>query len=362
MDSIYILYGITFFFILLLARFGFAKHYALAKNYNLVKGYSNRASHKGQVYTGAGLVIAFIIILSAIVLNNVEFLFFEKLSPIIGASVLVSVIGLYDDFQDLRAFQKYIVLSFLIAMTVYSGQSPEGDYGIITNLNGFLGIYEIGYLVGFFFTCFIYLSIMNAINLIDGIDGYMSMFSSVLFAALFFINDLNGYYTHSIVSIIFIGSMLVFLKHNFSRRKKLFVGDSGSLFLGFWIANFLILFITSAPAANIVDVFSIKTENIPVLAIASINIPVLDTLRVMTVRVLNKKSPFSADRNHLHHILIEKNISHFRTSLILCLINAINLIFVFLLEPSFNSIELTVVYIVISLFWFGFFEYLKKIN
>ena len=189
---------------------------------------------------------------------------------------------------------------------------------------------------------------MNAINLIDGIDGYMSMFSSVLFAALFFINDLNGYYTHSIVSVIFIGSMLVFLKHNFSRRKKLFVGDAGSLFIGFWIANFLILFITSAPGANIVDVFSIKLENIPVLAIASINIPVLDTLRVMAVRVLQKRSPFSADRNHLHHILIDKNISHFRTSLILCLINAINLIFIFLLEPSFNSIELTGIYILIS--------------
>ena len=277
-----------------------------------------------------------------------------------GASILVSVIGLYDDFQDLRAFQKYMVLSFLIAMTVYSGQSPDGDYGIITNLNGFLGINEISYLVGFFFTCFVYLSIMNAINLIDGIDGYMSIFCILLFVALFFINDLNGYYTHSVVSVVFVSSMLVFLKHNFSRKKKLFVGDAGSLFFGFWIANFLILFITSSPVANIVDVFSIKLENIPVLAIASINIPVLDTLRVMAVRVINKKSPFSADRNHLHHILIDKNISHLRTSLILCLINTINLILIFLLEPSFNSIELTGIYIGTSLIWFGFFEYLKR--
>ena len=360
MSSIYLLYGVTFFFILLLARFGFARHFTLAKNYNLVKGYSNRAAHKGQVYTGAGLVIAFIILLSAIVLNNIEFLFFEKLSAIIGASVLVSVIGLYDDFQDLTAFQKYVVLGFIIAMTVYSGNSPEGDYGIITNLNGFLGIYEIGYLIGFFFTGFVYLSIMNAINLIDGIDGYMSIFSIILFGMLFFINDLNGFYTHSIVSVIFIASMLVFLKHNFSRRMKLFVGDAGSLFLGFWIANFLILFITSAPVSNIVSIFSIKIENIPVLAIAALNIPVLDTLRVMLVRVLKKKSPFAADRNHLHHILIDKNISHFRTSLILCLINTLNLVLIFLLEPGFNSFELTAIYVGISCLWFGFFEYLKR--
>ena len=77
---------------------------------------------------------------------------------------------------------------------------------------------------------------------------------------------------------------------------------------------------------------------------------------------MKKKSPFSADRNHLHHILIDKNISHLRTSLILCLINALNLIFIFLLEPTFNSIELTGVYIAISLMWFGFFELLKNRN
>ena len=360
MENIYILYLAIFFFTLLLARFGFARHFELAKDYNLVKGYSNRAAHTGLVYTGAGLVISFMLLLEALVLNNVEFLFFEKMSAIIGASVLVSVIGLFDDFQDLSAFQKYMVLSFLVAMTVYSGQSPDGDYGIITNLNGFFGIYDICYLSGFFFTCFVYLSIMNAINLIDGIDGYMSIFCILLFVALFFINDLNGYYTHSVVSVVFISSMLVFLKHNFSRKKKLFVGDAGSLFFGFWIANFLILFITSSSVASIVDVFSIKLENIPVLAIASINIPVLDTLRVMAVRVINKKSPFSADRNHLHHILIDKNISHLRTSLILCLINTINLILIFLLEPSFNSIELTGIYILISFLWFGFFEYLKR--
>ena len=121
MENIYILYFLIFFFTILLARFGFARHYELAKNYNLVKGYSNRAAHKGLVYTGAGLVISFMLLLEALVLNNVEFLFFEKMSAIIGASVLVSVIGLFDDFQDLSAFQKYTVLAFLVAMTVYSG-------------------------------------------------------------------------------------------------------------------------------------------------------------------------------------------------------------------------------------------------
>ena len=156
------------------------------------------------------------------------------------------------------------------------------------------------------------------------------------------------------------GCMVVFLKHNFSRKEKLFVGDAGSLFLGFWMANFLILFITSADGASFANIFSIKLENIPVLAIAALNIPVLDTLRVMLIRLVSGKSMFKADRNHIHHILIDKGMTHFRTSLILCLINAFNLILIFFLEPYFNSFELTGIYIGISLIWFGIFEYVKR--
>ena len=106
---------------LFIARFVFARYYSIAEKYNLIKGYSNRAVHKGKVYTGAGLTFSFILLLIAVVLNNVEFLFFEKLASIISASVLVAVIGFYDDFRELSAFQKYIVLAFLIAMTISVG-------------------------------------------------------------------------------------------------------------------------------------------------------------------------------------------------------------------------------------------------
>ena len=126
------------------------------------------------------------------------------------------------------------------------------------------------------------------------------------------------------------------------------------------MANFLILLITSADGVSFTNLFSIKLENIPVLAIASLNIPVLDTLRVMLVRALKRKSMFRADRNHIHHILIDKGISHLRTSLVLCLINAFNLIVIFLLESNFNSVELTGIYIGISLIWYGIFEYIKR--
>ena len=111
-------------------------------------------SISGKVYTGAGLVLSLIILLLAVGLNTIEFLFFEKLSPIIGASILVAVVGFYDDFRELSAFQKYIVLAFLVVVTIYVGTDTSVDYGIITNLNGFFGINEIGYLPGFNFYMF----------------------------------------------------------------------------------------------------------------------------------------------------------------------------------------------------------------
>tara|TARA_B110000259_G_C13998869_1_gene395515 strand:+ start:1187 stop:1510 length:324 start_codon:yes stop_codon:yes gene_type:complete len=104
----------------------------------------------------------------------------------------------------------------------------------------------------------------------------------------------------------------------------------------------------------------LKLENYPVIAVAIINVPILDTLRVMIVRILKRKSPFSADRNHIHHIFIDHGFSHIRTAFMLCLINIINLTLIFSLEPIFSSYELTLVYVVINLIWFIMIYRLKK--
>jgi UDP-N-acetylmuramyl pentapeptide phosphotransferase/UDP-N-acetylglucosamine-1-phosphate transferase len=106
--------------------------------------------------------------------------------------------------------------------------------------------------------------------------------------------------------------------------------------------------------------FSTKVENLAVLAVAIINIPVLDTLRVMLVRIIKRKSPFAADRNHIHHIFIDKGFTHIKTSLLLCMINFLNLSIIFLVEPFNNSLELTLIFIGINLLWFLIFEIIKR--
>ena len=341
-----------------LSRFIFRKYIQFAKTYNLVKAANSRAAHKGIVFTGGGVVYAAVIMVAALILDNVDFVEFSNFSPIVATAILVSILGFYDDFIEMSPFNKYIVLTFLILMLLYANATLP----IIQNLNGFLGINEIGYIPGLIFTSFVYLSIMNAINLTDGIDGYLAIFSIFFFTSLLYNFDINQFYTLNSVSVIIIGCNAMLLRYNFSKGKKLFVGDAGSLFIGFWIATYLITYITSAQNSILVDVYSIQLQNIPVIAVSMISIPVLDTLRVMLVRILNRKSPFVADRNHLHHILLDSGMTHLRTSLFLTVINWFNCIAIFLMEQNFNSKELTIIYIFISLFWYGFFEYINRKN
>ena len=344
--------------VIFLSRFLFRRYIRFAKTYNLKITSNSRTAHRGLVISGGGIVYPSVILVSALLLNNLDFVEFSNFSPIVATAILVSVLGFYDDFNEISAFNKSIILSFLILMLLYSNSTMP----VIQNLNGFFGIYKIGYVEGLLFTTFVYLSIMNAINLTDGVDGYLAIFSVFFFTSFLYTNDLNEFYTLCSISIIIIGCNIIFLRYNFSKGKKLFIGDSGSLFLGFWIATFLIIYITSASYSIAVESFSINLENIPIIAISIISIPVLDTFRVILVRIFNKRSPFSVDRNHLHHILLDSGMTHFRTSLFLTFINWFNCILIFLIEPNFNSKELTLIYIVISLAWYVFFEYMNRKN
>tara|TARA_B100000401_G_C52755956_1_gene695711 strand:- start:161 stop:1264 length:1104 start_codon:yes stop_codon:yes gene_type:complete len=341
-----------------LSRFIFRKYIQFAKNYNLTNSVNSSMAYKANILTGGGVVYASVVMLSSLVLENLDFVEFSNFSPVLATSILIAVLGFYNDLIKISLFNKSTILVFLILMLLYSNSTLP----IIQNFNGFFGINNIGFKPGLIFTLFIYMSIMNAFNSSNGIDGYLAIFSIFFFISLLYNFDVNRFYTLNSVSVIIIASSLIYLRYNFSKSKKLFLGNAGSLFIGFWIATYLITYITSAPDSTLVDVYSIQLQNIPVIAISMISIPVLDILRAVMVRILNKKSPFEADRNHLHYILLDSGMSHFKTSLFLTVINWFNCIAIFLIEQNFNSKELTIVYIFISLFWYIFFEYIKRKN
>jgi len=366
----YFAYGfIILLFTLFLSSFLFKRYIVVAKKYNLFKGYNERSSHSGHVYTGSGILLAFVLLVANIVLDTISVFDFNSINIVIISSVLISILGFYDDFMEISAFHKYIILLFIIGMTINTGSLNDN---IIVNLNGFLGINEIPYWLGLSFTAFVYLAVINSINLMDGIDTYLAIYCSLVcvLLALIFLNGL--YITYSLICLLIIASLSIFVRYNISKKKKLFVGDAGSLFLGFWIAYFLVILINSSNYIGLrehsqqilsflpYDLFSIKAENLPILVVSIINLPVLDTLRVMLVRALKGKSPFAADRNHIHHIFINAGFTHVKTCLLLCMINFLNLSIIFFLEPLFKSVELTLIYIGINLFWIFVFEIIKR--
>ena len=354
----YFIYGlIILLFTLFLSSFLFKRYIVVARKYNLYKGYNDRSSHLGQVYTGSGILLAFVLLVANIVLDTISIFDFNAINIVLTSSVLISLLGFYDDFMEITAFHKYIILTFIIGMNINTGTLNDN---IIINLHGFLGIYDIPYWAGLSFTGFVYLAVINAINLMDGIDTYLAIFCSLVFL-LFGVIFLNGNdITYALICLLIIASLSIFLRYNVSKNKKLFVGDAGSLFLGFWIAYFLVIRINSIEYDGNYNFISTKIENLPVLAVAIINIPVLDTIRVMFVRVLKRKSPFAADRNHIHHIFIDKGFTHLKTSLLLCMTNFLNLAIIFVLEPLFKSVELTLIFIGINLFWIFIFELIKR--
>ncbi|MBO9636980.1 UDP-N-acetylmuramyl pentapeptide phosphotransferase/UDP-N-acetylglucosamine-1-phosphate transferase [Siphonobacter aquaeclarae] len=226
----------------------------------------------------------------------------------------------------------------------------------INDLFGILGIHQIPYLFSVLFTIFIFIALTNAINLIDGIDGLaggIGLIASMIFGSWFL---LNNQYPLAILAASLSGSLLGFIRFNFSRTSKIFMGDTGSLILGFVLTLFAVKFIhLNTGAGAIIDA--------PILAVVVLIVPIFDTLRVFIIRIMNRRSPFFPDKNHTHHILIAQGLSHFMATCILCGIT-IGLTGIFLLIRNSVTTTQSLVILVCLFFVYNYVNYLliKRVN
>ena len=181
----------------------------------------------------------------------------------------------------------------------------------ITDFFGILGIYEIPYVVSILITIFIFIALINAINLIDGIDGLAAGIGMITTATYGFWFLANGHYSFASISLSLSSTLVGFLYYNFSKENKIFMGDTGSLILGFIITTLTVKFIHF----NVTHAFKIDgLVSAPVVSIALLSVPIFDTLRVFSLRIMRKKSPFKADRLHMHHLIVDNGFSHIQTS------------------------------------------------
>ena len=233
-----------------------------------------------------------------------------SLMPIIAAMLIMLYTGVIDDIINLSARKRLLMEIGVIALLIFTNDLT------IDNFHGLWGLHEIPRGVAIPLTIFAAVGIINSINLIDGVDGLCScygMFASMLFGIIFM---RMGDVSYAVLAFTIFGALRPFMLHNvFGKKYKMFMGDGGSLVLGFVLALFVTRVIQSGA-----DVVSGSTIS---FTLAILAIPVFDTLRVMTSRMLQGRSPFSPDKTHLHHMFIELGFSHVITAFNVILLNGL---------------------------------------
>jgi UDP-GlcNAc:undecaprenyl-phosphate GlcNAc-1-phosphate transferase len=265
---------------------------------------------------------------------------------LIGSLFVLFFLGIKDDVLILSAKTKFIVqFGISLLMTLNSNLTINSFYGI-------LDIYKIGYFPSLALTTFVYVLIINAYNLIDGIDGLAAIIAICFLTIISFLFYNANETTLLVISLALNGSLIAFLQYNFSQRKKIFMGDTGSMIVGF-LLSFLVINILNQKQIDF-GFFSYSTN--PVLLVALLFYPLLDTARIFCIRLfILRKSPFSADKNHIHHKLLILGFKHYQISLFIGSSTLLLAFFsILILNNSINYQLFSVIFMGIFLFFLPF--------
>ena len=279
---------------------------------------NQRSSHIQKTPTLGGIAFFYTLIFALFFISGRDT--FDETIYIIPGLTILFIVGLKDDLVVLSPGSKLIAQVLAVAFIL------ANESFTIHSLNGFLNINEIPYYLYLVIGAFMMLTVINSYNLIDGIDGLASVVGIVIMIIYTTIFYLTGEYFFALIAITMNACLMAFFGFNISSDRKIFMGDTGSLIVGFIISILTIKFLALKP--YVYTELPFLLENAPLIAIAILIVPLFDTARVFTIRIANKKGPFSPDRNHVHHVLIDFwGLSHKQASFI---IGCFNLLFVLL--------------------------------
>ena len=302
---------------------------------------NERRLHKVVVPNLGGVAIFIgISIATLLSLHQFEFIEFRYIQ---ASLIILFFIGIKDDILIISPRKKFIAQVLCALIMIIPG-------GIrFSNLHGILGLYEIDYLGSVFISLLAIVAIINATNLVDGIDGLaasIGIFSSIIFGMKFLITFNEDY---AILCSAMMGSLLAFLWFNvYGTTNKIFLGDTGSLILGLLIAVLVIQYNEFALATTPQEIaFS------PIFSLAILATPLADMIRVFVIRIYHGKSPFAPDMNHIHHRLLKLGFSHFNSTLIIVSTNGfiITLAFAFrfLNKHALMALLIVVIFLLLEL-------------
>ncbi len=290
---------------------------SLINKYRLYDTPNARKEHKTPIPTMGGIAI-----LAGMMTALFLWFPFTNEVPQVSFFFAISVLfglGIMDDLKDLSAKYKFIIQLGLAALIALSGIR-------ITSFGGLLGIGDLPVSAQYTFTILARVGITNAFNLIDGIDGLAGGLGFMSLVTLGIFLTMSGDVNTALIAFALAGGILAFLYFNFNPA-KIFMGDTGSLLLGFVIAVLAIrlLQVNISAAAPVI-------QHAPLFILGVVLIPVFDTVRVFATRIWNGKSPFEADKTHIHHLLTNKGYSHSFAAKLICFIHGFILIEVYWLR------------------------------
>ena len=274
----------------------------VAKDKKLFDEPDERKVHKAVIPTlgGLGIFAGFIIG----TLLGVPYGTGPELQYFVAAAIVMFFLGMKDDVLILSASKKFVGQVIAAGILIRFGGVQIND------MHGLLGVHGIPHMASLALSMFTIIVITNSFNLIDGVDGLagsLGVLTTLLFGSYFFY---IGQFTYAVMAFALAGSLISFLIYNFSPA-KIFMGDTGSLLLGLVNSILVIKFINFSSTPGV----PLPLEAAPSIGFAILMIPLADTLRVFGLRLLDRRSPFSPDRNHIHHFLLDLGFSHRKITL-----------------------------------------------
>ncbi len=305
-----------------------------------------RKLHKVSVPSLGGIIIFaatlfafFLWMPSSIVTTKALVIDLHKIKYVVSGLLILFFVGVKDDIIGTSAVKKLMAHMIVAFMLVLLADIR------ITSMKGIFGIGMLPYSASVFMSVFTYIVIVNAFNLIDGIDGLaagIGAIASAAFGTWFF---LGGELIMACLAFTLVGSLIGFLVFNFSPA-KIFMGDSGSLTIGL-IISVLAIQLIEFEAAKLPAYMLHITK--PVFVLSCLAYPMVDTLRVFLLRAIKGRSPLDADRNHIHHRLIDVGLGHAKSSVFVYVysILVIYLSLVINMGPSINLISMAIVAVIL---------------
>ena len=272
----------------------------------------------------------FVVFIGAIA-GSLSYWFVHDCSSIIPVQVtmlIMLLVGAYDDMKDLTPLQKFVIETVVVAVLALVNGYPIND------MHGLWGVNELSPWLAWPLTLFACVGVINAINMVDGVDGLSSGLCIMILSLYSWMFFIGHDYVRTALGCSLVGALIPFFVLNvFGHNSKMFIGDAGTMMLGIVISDMIMALLTTDSSCSLA--LADTSYCLPAFALAALAVPVFDTIRVMFGRIFRGRSPFRPDRSHLHHAFIGYGFHHLETSLLEIFLNMMVIMLWFVLAHSF---------------------------